>query len=903
MNRQRSLRYSIGMVLVSVLALALGWTFAMPDRIDKLWARAAPLSSSAAAFLADAGAADIQGDLTHHLFLPLILSTRPYPAIIVEGPWMGLPDGAGAGLALDGETGALMLDTDMQRFVYVGQPEPERTAFLNGIYELVTYKGALYLGYGDPWNNRGPVNIVGYRALAGAFQVEMTGLPEEMVSGWRGSPDGRRFFVAGEDSRESWTFGSFYVKDNLGWHKRRTVYGGVKMRGITAFQGKLYADYGTAPSVLPITYTFALVSSDQGASWQYERVDSAPIEDIAISTLSTVNHASGETLYALIWSDPVGSEGMERSLYRFDGDTWETVIITDPRGAVSAPEIRAFGDQLVVRGILSDTVSNRRTLMVYALDGAGQQKEITFLQDRYFLWDNCTIHNAWLYCAIPTEPMYEADYQLYRTRTLHDWEHLGPIVLAPGVSLRALAFSHDRLYVGATNAGWWDSTPGRFELWQKVVPTITNTTLHWDAYVPQGAELAFQVRSSDFDTRLSGEPWVGPDGTESSMFTTSGTTLHPRHDGHRLFQIVIHKTANGSGDAPTVKWLSLIGDYGSITLAVDEGAGLYTAANITDTATYQAAIMNLAAPISGAKLFFDGATPPATTLRFQLRSGATREQLEQAAFVGPDGTTASSYTTSGETLWAGHAGDHFIQYRAVLSSSDPTVSPYLRQVVLLTRDDGLDHLSIAVDAATPWVAGQGYPITVAAHTAAGDVAPIFGELTLQSWDAGWNPLPSPDPEGLTLRNGAATAHVALAQAGETRLCATLAGVTDCSSPFTVAPNVAASFSMTVNLPEPHLHWSPVGQVGAPFSLHLTALDFYGNVVKDYAGTVKCERWRWQSEGQLFAPYTFLPIEQGQHTFANAVVIGESGEWNLVCFDQAQPGVAGSVTVQLDPIRR
>jgi hypothetical protein len=156
---------------------------------------------------------------------------------------------------------------------------------------------------------------------------------------------------------------------------------------------------------------------------------------------------------------------------------------------------------------------------------------------------------------------------------------------------------------------------------------------------------------------------------------------------------------------------------------------------------------------------------------------------------------------------------------------------------------------------------------------------------------------------LTLRNGAATAHVALAQAGETRLCATLAGVTDCSSPFTVAPNVAASFSMTVNLPEPHLHWSPVGQVGAPFSLHLTALDFYGNVVKDYAGTVKCERWRWQSEGQLFAPYTFLPIEQGQHTFANAVVIGESGEWNLVCFDQAQPGVAGSVTVQLDPIRR
>lgn len=72
--------------------------------------------------------------------------------------------------------------------------------------------------------------------------------------------------------------------------------------------------------------------------------------------------------------------------------------------------------------------------------------------------------------------------------------------------------------------------------------------------------------------------------------------------------------------------------------------------------------------------------PHGASVRFQVRTAATRQALESAAWNGPAGS-ASSYEKSGAALEVepSHA---WIQYRAVLSSPDGSTSPVLERVRL-----------------------------------------------------------------------------------------------------------------------------------------------------------------------------------------------------------------------------
>jgi hypothetical protein len=122
--------------------------------------------------------------LSHSVFLPLVAVSRPYGAVIIDGPWTNLPPGAGVGLALDKEWAALTLQSNMTSLAFVLQPDPDKTACPNGVWDLGTCNGRLYLGYGDLVNNRGPVDIVSYDPLSGILHREMLDIPEEQVGGW-----------------------------------------------------------------------------------------------------------------------------------------------------------------------------------------------------------------------------------------------------------------------------------------------------------------------------------------------------------------------------------------------------------------------------------------------------------------------------------------------------------------------------------------------------------------------------------------------------------------------------------------------------------------------------------------------------------------------------------------------
>lgn len=820
--------------------------------------------------------------------------------VIVDGPWPSLPSGAGPGLALDKEWGALTLRSDMTNLAFVLQPDPDKTAVANSVQDLEDSAGRLYVGYGDLLNNRGPVDIVGYGPLSGTLHREVLDIPEESVGGWYSTADGR-LYAGGEDSQESWTFGSFYVNDGLSWEKRRTIYEGLHVNKVVDFQGRLYAAYGS-DGTPPVTYTFALASDNQGASWSYERLGSGTVEDSAIYDVDTVTHARGKFLYALVNVRHTGGQNYVTQLYRFDGNAWQQVTISDPLGQFTPRDIFAFQGYMLVAGYVVNYETQYWTSAVYALGGQ-TQTEVAFLRGRYLSLALCNTYDRWLYCILQ-EPPFGAPvpaYNLYRTQDTQTWEKVGTIALLPGAKPRTLAFARDRLYVGATNVGWWD-VDDHVELWPAEVYTIENATLQWEADVPAGAQLALKIRTTTESAyaAIFEKPWVGPDGTENTAFTSSGQALHPHHNGDNILQVAIYKTPNGSGQSPHLKWVTLNTNHGSVTLAVDEGPGLYTAVNSADPsgADYLSPVFRLQEPIVGGHLFFDEATPGQTSLRFQVRSASTESQLEQQTFAGPDGTPDTFYQTSGQSLWGGHDGHTYVQYRALLTSSNPTLAPFLRKVVLVTRNNSLDRFSIQLSGSVTWIAGQPNAMRVTARYADGRPLPIYGRISLSAIEVDQGEAVPVQPTELSLVNGTGTVNVLLQRAAPTRICVNLAGVVNCSSVITVQPGSAAAISVTTNLVEPSPNWAPVGQVGQPFTLSLAILDRYRNVVTGYTGTVRCERWRWASEGQLFPPYTFQPSDQGYHLFPNGVTIDADGEWNLVCFDEADPRIAGTQTVNI-----
>ncbi len=79
-----------------------------------------------------------------------------------------------------------------------------------------------------------------------------------------------------------------------------------------------------------------------------------------------------------------------------------------------------------------------------------------------------------------------------------------------------------------------------------------------------------------------------------------------------------------------------------------------------------------------------GSLPPGTTAAVQVATGATATEAESAPFVGPDGTSGTSFTIGSGLLGLRHDGQPFIRFSVVLTTSDPFVSPSLGGITVQT---------------------------------------------------------------------------------------------------------------------------------------------------------------------------------------------------------------------------
>jgi hypothetical protein len=81
-------------------------------------------------------------------------------------------------------------------------------------------------------------------------------------------------------------------------------------------------------------------------------------------------------------------------------------------------------------------------------------------------------------------------------------------------------------------------------------------------------------------------------------------------------------------------------------------------------------------------LNYTAATSSATLVKFQIRSATSTGLLSSATWLGPDGTSATYYTSSGQSINSVHDGHRYFQYKAFFETTDIGQTPTLSDVTI-----------------------------------------------------------------------------------------------------------------------------------------------------------------------------------------------------------------------------
>jgi hypothetical protein len=113
--------------------------------------------------------------------------------------------------------------------------------------------------------------------------------------------------------------------------------------------------------------------------------------------------------------------------------------------------------------------------------------------------------------------------------------------------------------------------------------------------------------------------------------------------------------------------------------------------------TYISKAYNIGPDISFNSLNWDAATPPGTSIKFQIRTAEWKSVLDDKEFVGPDGTNNSYYEFSPSILWTGHNGDKWFQYKAYFNTNNFIKTPILHYITLYYNHWPVVELKSPVD--------------------------------------------------------------------------------------------------------------------------------------------------------------------------------------------------------------
>lgn len=149
----------------------------------------------------------------------------------------------------------------------IGLPTAEKTKDARPIHDLIFFNDKLYIGYGDAVVNTGPTDIIYYDPAAKEFTTEFT-IDEEALYYYQLIND--KLMIPGIDATEEWNYGNFYILEDTGWVKYRTLPNALHVNYLAWFHNKLYASTGALAKMgenIEFAVGCIFCSSDTGKTW------------------------------------------------------------------------------------------------------------------------------------------------------------------------------------------------------------------------------------------------------------------------------------------------------------------------------------------------------------------------------------------------------------------------------------------------------------------------------------------------------------------------------------------------------------------------------------------------------------------------------------------------------------
>ena len=131
----------------------------------------------------------------------------------------------------------------------------------NIVWDVKIWNGKVYRGAGDYDINSGETVILAYNIATGRW--ENTGKADDEAI-QRFVEIGDTLYAPGLDAMEGWELGNFYVLQQDGWQKMRTLPNGIHNFDLIEYEGKLFAGLGT-----DYRYNTTAYSTDGGKTFQY----------------------------------------------------------------------------------------------------------------------------------------------------------------------------------------------------------------------------------------------------------------------------------------------------------------------------------------------------------------------------------------------------------------------------------------------------------------------------------------------------------------------------------------------------------------------------------------------------------------------------------------------------------
>jgi hypothetical protein len=157
-------------------------------------------------------------------------------------------------------------------------------------------------------------------------------------------------------------------------------------------------------------------------------------------------------------------------------------------------------------------------------------------------------------------------------------------------------------------------------------------------------------------------------------------------DGMRNWWDVLINGAN-SIDLSSLGWSGAVFHYRCILLSDTTSMPAVSKINLHysqyyTSGTLESQALDFGEKVAFKKLSWDAVTFPGMEVKLQLKTAETQARLPSTSFLGPDGGTASYYSTQNAPVWSGNAVNRWLQYKIYLVRVANSNTPVFTKLTL-----------------------------------------------------------------------------------------------------------------------------------------------------------------------------------------------------------------------------